>query len=110
ESISEQVYQVDSEQRRALHLSAVFVNNFVNHLYHIGEQICKKNQLPFDILRPLIAETAAKITEMPPLEAQTGPAKRCDNSTLLKHREQLTPHPLYLQLYDLLTEAIQQSK
>ncbi|RAV28219.1 Rossmann-like and DUF2520 domain-containing protein [Sinomicrobium soli] len=110
ESISGQVYQVGSEQRRSLHLSAVFVNNFVNHLYHIGEQLCTENGLPFDILRPLIAETAAKITGIPPSEAQTGPARRHDNTTLLKHREQLQSHPLYLLLYSLFTESIQKSE
>lgn len=106
-SISQQVYPVSSEQRRSLHLAAVFVNNFVNHLYAIGDDICRKNDLPFDLLKPLIAETAKKIESIPPAEAQTGPARRNDQGTLQKHLNQLNLHPVYKEIYELLTRSIQ---
>ncbi len=103
--ISDTVYEITSEQRKSLHLAAVFVNNFVNHLYHIGDELCEQHQVPFAILRPLIAETAKKITHLPPLKAQTGPAKRQDlqtiqtQSTLLKNDE-------HQKIYNVLTQSI----
>jgi hypothetical protein len=63
-----------------LHVAAVFVNNFTNHLYQIGNEICDENQIPFSILHPLITETAQKIMNLPPALAQTGPAIRNDVS------------------------------
>ncbi|MGS2741095.1 Rossmann-like and DUF2520 domain-containing protein [Sinomicrobium sp. M5D2P17] len=107
-SISQKVYRVNSEQRRSLHLAAVFVNNFVNHLYTIGDDICEKNNLSFNLLKPLIAETAKKIENMPPDEAQTGPAKRHDETTIQKHLNQLNQHPTYKKIYELLTKSIQE--
>ncbi|RNL88071.1 DUF2520 domain-containing protein [Sinomicrobium pectinilyticum] len=106
-SISRKVYRVNSEQRRSLHLAAVFVNNFVNHLYAIGNDICKKNDLSFDLLKPLIAETAEKIENMSPAEAQTGPAKRHDETTVQKHLDQLNTYPTYKKIYETLTKSIQ---
>ena len=71
EKISGKAYEIDSQQRKKLHLSAVFVCNFVNHLYAVGEQICQKSDIPFDILKPLIAETANKVQHASPAEVQT---------------------------------------
>ena len=59
--LSKKIYTVKSEQRKALHVAAVFVNNFTNYMYKIGNDICKEHQVPFDILLPLIKETASKI-------------------------------------------------
>ncbi len=104
--ISDSVYEISSEQRKALHVGAVFVNNFVNHLYQIGNEICKKNQIPFDILKPLIQETANKIVTLSPKEAQTGPAKRNDLKTINAHEQFLTDENLAT-IYKLLTQSIQ---
>jgi len=103
-AISDAVYFIDSEQREDLHIAAVFVNNFTNHLYHIGQQICDQNKVPFEILKPLIQETAAKVTKISPLEAQTGPAKRKDAKTITKHLHQLPEN--YKEIYALLTKSI----
>jgi len=103
-AISEAVYFIDSEQRENLHLAAVFVNNFTNHLYQIGQQICDQNKVPFEILKPLIRETAAKLSQVSPLEAQTGPAKRKDAKTIAKHLHQLPEK--YKEIYSLLTKSI----
>ena len=103
-SISKNVYHINSIQRKSLHVAAVFVNNFVNHLYHIGQEICEENKVPFEILLPLIKETADKITTLTPFEAQTGPAKRNDTKTIEKHKAMLTKNQQ--KIYTLLTESI----
>lgn len=105
QSISQQQYRLNSTQRGALHTAAVFVCNFVNHLYQVGYEITANNQLPFEILLPLIKETATKVEGMAPYEAQTGPAKRNDTQTITTHLERLhTTH--HKEIYTLLTEAI----
>lgn len=104
--ISKKVYSISSAQRKSLHVAAVFVCNFVNHLYQIGNQICEENQVPFEILHPLILETANKITELSPKAAQTGPAVRNDTKTIEKHIEFLQ-NSNYKEIYTLLTQSIQ---
>jgi len=103
-SISKNCYRINSNQRKSLHVSAVFVNNFVNHLYLIGHEICEQNKVPFEILLPLILETANKITALPPLVAQTGPAKRNDTKTIQKHLGMLNKNQQ--EIYTLLTKSI----
>ncbi len=103
-AISNHVYIIDSEQRQKLHLAAVFVNNFVNHLYQIGSNICEENQVPFEILHPLIKETAKKIQKLTPIDAQTGPAKRNDTKTIEKHLSQLKNQ--HQEIYKILTKSI----
>ena len=105
ESISEVVYKINSEQRKALHIAAVFVSNFVNHLYQIGNDICIENDLSFDILKPLIQETANKILTLSPNEAQTGPAKRKDTQTINAHLNYIT-NDTQKEIYKLLTKSI----
>lgn len=105
EAISGSVYNISSEQRKALHVAAVFVSNFTNHMYQIGAEICKENGLPFDILKPLIQETANKILSLPPNEAQTGPAKRKDSQTINAHLNFLTDDN-QKEIYKLLTKSI----
>ncbi len=105
-SISEAIYKIDSQQRRALHVAAVFVNNFTNHLYKIGSDICTANQIPFEILQPLIQETAQKIMTLTPVEAQTGPAIRHDSNTIKAHLEFLSDQN-QKNIYTILTQSIQ---
>jgi predicted short-subunit dehydrogenase-like oxidoreductase (DUF2520 family) len=105
-SISNAVFPISSEQRKALHVSAVFVNNFTNHLYQIGHEICVEHQVPFEILKPLIQETAQKIKILNPADAQTGPAKRNDSSTIEAHLDYLT-NENQKNIYKLLTQSIQ---
>ena len=103
-SISNNCFLINSEQRKNLHIAAVFVNNFVNHLYHLGNEICNENKVPFEILQPLIQETSNKIAELSPFEAQTGPAKRNDVKTIEKHKAMLTTNQQ--EIYTLLTKSI----
>ena len=104
-SISNTVYKINSEQRKALHLAAVFVSNFVNYLYQIGNDICIENDLSFDILKPLIQETANKILTLTPFEAQTGPAKRKDTQTIKAHLNFLIDEN-QKDIYKMLTKSI----
>ncbi len=106
QSISNTVFKINSLQRKALHVSAVFVNNFVNHLYQIGHEICIENNVPFEILKPLILETANKIMNLSPKEAQTGPAKRNDTKTIEAHLDLLS-NENQATIYKILTQSIQ---
>ena len=82
---SDHVTVTTSEQRRKIHLGAVFACNFTNHMYALTEQILKEACVPFEIMRPLINETVQKTKEMSPVEAQTGPAVRYDKTVMNKH-------------------------
>ncbi len=105
--ISDKTYLINSQQRKALHVAAVFVNNFVNHLYQIGNEICQENQIPFSILEPLIRETASKIETLSPQNAQTGPAKRNDIKTIHSHLDFLKSNEIHQDIYKILTQSIQ---
>ncbi|RLJ96430.1 Rossmann-like and DUF2520 domain-containing protein [Tenacibaculum discolor] len=106
-TIGKKIYRINSEQRKRLHVAAVFVNNFTNHMYKIGADICNKHQVPFEVLLPLIQETAQKITELSPDAAQTGPAKRNDQKTIQDHLALLNAEQQ--EIYKLITKSIQQN-
>lgn len=106
--LSDNVFEISSEQRKSLHVSAVFVSNFVNHMYHIGHTICKEHHIPFDVLKPLIKETADKINYLTPQQAQTGPAVRHDDLTTIAH-EAFLQNNTYKEIYKLITKSIQQN-
>lgn len=105
-TLSHTIHNVSSQQRKSLHVAAVFACNFSNHMYTLGSIICKDENLPFDILKPLIQETAAKIQELTPVQAQTGPAVRHDDKTVNSHLDYLTNDNLKA-VYTLLTQSIQ---
>lgn len=107
-ALSSMVYVLDDEQRAILHLAAVMVNNFTNHLFDLAYQLLQRHQLSFDILLPLIAQTAQKVQQQPPAAVQTGPAARNDQQTIARHLQLLQSEPaIYQQLYHLLTASIQ---
>lgn len=108
--LSANVIEVDSEKRKILHLSAVFACNFTNHLYALAQQFLTVNGLDFDILRPLIEETASKVQNELPLNVQTGPAIRNDNETIKKHEQLLKEQPALLDIYKTLSESIKNSR
>jgi predicted short-subunit dehydrogenase-like oxidoreductase (DUF2520 family) len=95
----------DSRQRLAVHLAAVFANNFTNHLIHLAESLCCDSDLDPAILKPLIQETFLKLDSVSAFKAQTGPARRADKATLDKHRELLDKTP-QRELYEQLTRSI----
>jgi predicted short-subunit dehydrogenase-like oxidoreductase (DUF2520 family) len=104
--ISDSIYKINSQQRKALHVAAVFVNNFTNYLYQLGNEICEENQVSFEILKPLILETAEKLLTLSPKDAQTGPAKRNDISTIEAH-ESFLSNENQSTIYKILTQSIQ---
>jgi len=107
--VSNEVHKVDHEKRVKIHMSGVWVSNFVNHLYYIGNQICMESGVPFDVLRPLIEETALKVRDMEPYDAQTGPARRNDDIVINKHLEILEADSRLQQLYKLMTDSIKRT-
>jgi predicted short-subunit dehydrogenase-like oxidoreductase (DUF2520 family) len=106
--LSNEVHLISSEQRRVLHVSAVFACNFTNHLWALTKAIVESEDLPFDILKPLIQETVKKAMKAPhPADVQTGPAIRHDQQTILNHLAYLSEDDDLLKVYQLLTESIQ---
>lgn len=105
----EQVGMAGDDDRAKLHVAAVVVNNFANHLYQLAADYCSKEGLDFKLLQPLIEETALRLRQHSPSEALTGPAVRHDKQTIEKHLEILNTHPKLRNIYLLMTESIQQS-
>ena len=105
EALNCKYYRVNSEQRSSLHLAAVFVNNFVNQLYRVGHEITESKSVDFNILKPLIKETANKIEALSPYMSQTGPAKRNDRKTIKKHLK-ILEKDIHKDIYELMTKSI----
>jgi hypothetical protein len=101
------VEYADSERRKKIHLAGVFVNNFTNHLYGIATEIVESEDLSFDVLRPIISETASKaIAVGDPDVVQTGPAIRGDRVVTDRHIEMLRGDKVKQQIYKDITESI----
>lgn len=97
---------LDSNQRLKLHIAAVFACNFSNHLFAIAQNLLEESDLNFELLKPLIMETANKVMEIMPADAQTGPAKRNDEVTVIKHLEILNNKPEWAELYQKISQDI----
>lgn len=106
--LSSHVYPATSEQRRYLHIAAVFACNFANHMYAISNYLLTEHQLPFEVMLPLIDETAQKIHQLSPVDAQTGPAQRGDCNIMNSHLQLLEAYPELQQIYKSLSKNIQQ--
>jgi|APSaa5957512576_1039674.scaffolds.fasta_scaffold02049_5 predicted short-subunit dehydrogenase-like oxidoreductase (DUF2520 family) len=104
--ISENVKYISSEERKKIHLAAVFVCNFANHMFVVSESILNCSNLNFDILKPLIRETVSKIENESPTKMQTGPAFRGDEKTINSHLQILKKFPEYYETYKFLSEKI----
>lgn len=107
--LSDRVRFLSSEARRSLHLAAVFACNFTNHMYALAGQLLEKENIPADVLLPLIDETAAKIHDLPAIQAQTGPAVRYDENVIRKHLDLLSGDSNLQAIYQLLSQSIHQS-
>ena len=106
ESITHSVYELSSADRKFLHLSAVFACNFVNHCYALSAELLEKHGIPFSVMLPLIDETALKVHQLHPLEAQTGPAVRYDENVIRMQSSMLADSPLLQEIYNLLSVSI----
>lgn len=105
-SISSKVWPMSSDDRKQVHLAAIFACNFANHCYTLASDILARHGIPFDIMLPLIDETARKVHSMPPAEAQTGPAMRYDENIIRDQSRSLAYDPLAKEIYDRMSISI----
>ena len=105
-AISGKVRKIKSEERKALHVAAVFASNFSNHMITLSKQIMEDNGLSFDLLKPLISETINKSLSLGPENTQTGPAKRGDLEILDRHMEFLQEDETLSEIYKLVSQSI----
>lgn len=105
-TLSSVVSIVGDEKRLCLHLAAVIVNNFTNHLYTLTAEYCKNEEVDFKMLQPIIEQTALRLRANLPADLQTGPAIRNDQSTLDKHIQALSNHPELKTIYLTFTESL----
>ncbi len=108
--LSPKVYEATSEQRKYLHIAAVFACNFANHMYALSARLLEQNGLPFEAMLPLIDETARKVHELSPVKAQTGPAVRSDENVMNSHLTLLEDDSRVRDLYKRISESIHQLK
>lgn len=104
--ISKNIHVITSNERKKLHLAAVIVNNFTNHLYHLAFDYLQKEKIAPELLYMLMGETTTKAIELNPYIAQTGPAKRNDSKTIKAHQQLLKKNPDLQKIYTLLSESI----
>jgi len=105
-TISNNVYRINSQQRKVLHLAAVFACNFPNYLYDVARNLLAQSDMNFEMLRPLILETAEKVQHNLPADVQTGPAVREDELTMANHLQMLKDKPQLKTIYELLSQGI----
>ena len=108
--LSPKVYEATSEQRKYLHIAAVFACNFANHMYALSARILEKHHIPFEVMLSLIDETAKKVHELPPAKAQTGPAIRYDENVINRHLDLLADVPDMQELYEKISKSIYKQK
>jgi len=106
EQLSESVYWMTQKQREAVHLAAVFACNFANSMYTVAQDFLQHHDVPFDLLRPLIQETANKVMCDLPSHLQTGPAVRNDQHVMQKHFDALSAAPEWQKLYRFVSSMI----
>ena len=106
-TLTPHIYELDSEGRKHLHLAAVFACNFVNHCYALSAEVLKAKGLPFSVMLPLVDETAQKVHELAPVEAQTGPAVRGDQNVMQMQAAMLAANPVVKGIYEALSNDIQ---
>lgn len=109
-SLTNKPFVATSDQRIRLHIAAVFACNFSNYFYTLASDILKSESIPFDILQPLILETASKIQTLAPVDAQTGPARRNDTATVKRHLEMIKDKDLKKLYSELSTQISERYK
>lgn len=105
-TVSNSIYSINSAGRKILHLAAVFACNFPNYLYGVAQQLLAGHEIDFNLLRPLILETAQKVQQQLPANVQTGPAVRNDQTTMAAHLQMLEGQPHLQAMYTLLSQGI----
>ncbi len=108
-TLSSTVQEASSAARLTYHLAAVLANNFSNHLYYQAALLLNEQRLSFDLLLPLISETARKVHEMPPEQAQTGPARRGNHKVMEMHLKLLENKPELAEMYRVMSRSIMEA-
>ena len=108
ETITGSVYELTTSERKYLHLAAVFACNFANHCYALAADVLEQHGLPFSVMLPLVDETARKVHQLHPSDAQTGPAVRYDQNVIDMQSQLLSDNPSMQQIYNLLSQSIHQ--
>jgi predicted short-subunit dehydrogenase-like oxidoreductase (DUF2520 family) len=106
QTVTTSIHLMDSEHRRFLHLAAVFACNFVNHCYEMASELTGKAGINFDVMLPLIDETARKVHFLSPQQAQTGPAVRYDENVMQAQQQLLSDAPEMREIYALISKRI----
>jgi len=106
QAISKDVRYISDKERKEIHLSAVLVNNMINHIIHLSGKRLEEKKIDADILFPLIQQTIKKLSSSSALDAQTGPARRGDSKTIEQHKRKLARQPELLSIYQSVTESI----
>ena len=106
DSFTEKTFWIDSVKRRKLHLAAIYLNNFTNHLIYIASEQCQELEIDSDVLQPLLEETVAKAIDLGPYQAQTGPARRGDQTVIEAHLD-LIDNPDHQMIYQIISQSIQ---
>jgi predicted short-subunit dehydrogenase-like oxidoreductase (DUF2520 family) len=105
-TLSDKIFQVNSDQRKTIHLSAIFAGNFTNFMYSIAEELLSKNNLPMTLLEPIIEKTRANAMRKNIFNSQTGPAFREDLEILKTHLDILSENPAFKEIYRIISESI----
>jgi predicted short-subunit dehydrogenase-like oxidoreductase (DUF2520 family) len=105
-NLSQNIQKINSEQRKVIHVSAVFASNFSTYMYFIANEILEKSEISFDILKPLIHRTAKKVQTLKPKSALTGPARRNDIAVMQAHLDLLNNHKEFKEIYKLISDNI----
>lgn len=109
-NLSSKVFVADSKRRARLHVAAVFACNFTNAMYDAAHRLLAEEGIPFEVLLPLIDETAAKVHMLTPHEAQTGPAVRGDSVVMQGHLESLSYSDDLHEIYSLISNYINRNR
>ena len=109
-SVSEKVFRADSKRRARLHIAAVFACNFTNAMYGVAHRLLAEDNIPFEVLLPLIDETALKVHSLTPQEAQTGPAVRGDEAVVNSHMQTLSKSSNLCEIYERISNYISENK
>ena len=105
-TLTDRVFRANDAKRIKLHLTAVMVSNFTNHLYALADDYCHKEVLDFKLFLPLIEETGNRVKNNAPKNVQTGPAVRRDDTTINNHLNLLKSYPSLQKLYQLMSDSI----
>ena len=105
-TLSSHIYHLSTDERKYLHLAAVFACNFANHCMALSADVLGRIGIPFDVMLPLVDQTVRKLHTMSPVDAQTGPAVRHDNNVIISQHHLLDDNPKMQNVYDLLTQSI----